>query len=55
MVGFAEEQGYAPDCRKTYYGVDNAREKRALTAANPRDDIKLENTDAAPVKSADNG
>jgi len=49
----AEEKGNAPDARKCDEGVDNACNQGILTAADPRDEVELEKSDAAPVECAD--
>ena len=41
-VARAENERDAPDARKSHKGVDNAAQKRGLTAADPRHDVKLE-------------
>ena len=50
----AEDKRNAPDSRKTYYRIDDPADYRHRTAAYPRDEIKIENSYASPVESADN-
>ena len=44
----------APHRRKTYQCIHDARHYGVLPAADPRDDIKLKNTDGTPIQSAHN-
>ena len=50
----AEQKRNTPDCRKTYKRVDNSAYDTGLSAANPCNEIKLEDADSAPVDAADN-
>ena len=50
---FAEQERDAPDARKRDDGIDNAAENGGLTAADPSDDIKIEDSYASPVESSD--
>lgn len=50
----AEEQGDAPDAGKGYECVDDTSDNGTLTAADPRNDIKFEQTDTSPVERTDN-
>ena len=51
----AKQQRNAPNTCKTYNSVDNAGEQRGLSAADPSNNVKLKQSDAAPVERADNG
>jgi len=42
-----------PDARERYYSIYYTAEQSALSAANPCDNIKIEKTDATPVKRTD--
>ena len=53
-VSFSEEKGNAPDSRKCDDRIDDAAEKRVLSAEDPGDKIELEKADATPVYSAYN-
>ena len=57
VKGFAsaKQQRDAPNTGKTYNRVDNAGEERGLSAADPRNNVKLKQTDAAPVERAYDG
>ena len=56
VVGvFSKEQGNAPDSCEGDYCIDNSREHGGGASANPRDDVKLEKSDASPVECADDG
>ena len=57
IKGFAsaKQQRDAPNARKTYHGVDDAREERGLSTADPGNDVKLKQTDAAPVEGTNDG
>lgn len=57
VKGFAsaKQQRDAPNAGKSYNGVDDAREKRGLSAADPGNDVKLKQSDAAPVERAYDG
>ena len=57
VKGFAsaKQQRNAPNACKTYNGVDNAREQRGLSAADPCNDVELKQSDAAPVESTNDG
>ena len=52
---FAEQQSDAPQTGKTYQCVDDAADHTALTAKQPRHQIKLKNAHEAPVQAADDG
>ena len=51
----SEEKRDTPDSRKGNDCIDYTAYKTTLTAAQPRNDIKLEKTYASPVKGADDG
>ena len=53
-IAFSEEQRNAPECRKSDDGVNYAADKSSLAAEDPRNDIKAEQSYAAPVYAADN-
>ena len=55
VKGFAcaKDQRDTPDARKPYRGIDDTREQRGRSAADPSNDIELEQTNAAPVECAD--
>ena len=55
LVLGSEEQRDAPDTCKSDYGIDYSADDASLSSADPRDYIKLEKTDATPVKRADYG
>ena len=42
-----------PYCRKTDKNIDDSADDSHLSAEKPCDDVKAEDTDAAPVKAAD--
>ena len=48
-----EQQGNAPQGGEADKGVDHAGDRRGLSAAYPCDYVELEQTDAAPVDTAD--
>ena len=50
---WGEQQGDAPDARKGDDGVDDPCPDRSGAAEDPRDEIELEQPDAAPVERAD--
>ena len=50
-----EEERDAPNTRKGDNGVDDAADESILTAAEPRNYVKLEKTDATPVEGSDDG
>ena len=50
-----EQQGNTPDTGQRYHRIDDAADKAILATADPRHKVKLEQTDAAPVESADDG
>ena len=50
-----EEKGNAPDARKSDHGIDYSADDATLSSSDPRDYIKLKETDASPVKRADYG
>ena len=54
VVGL-EQQRDAPDARKANGCEDNPGQQCGLPAADPGHEVKAEQTDAAPVQSADNG
>ena len=49
----SEKQGNAPDTRQCNEGINNTGNDATLSAADPRDGIKAEQPDTAPVVSAD--
>ena len=49
-----EQKCNAPDCGKSDKDVNNTAYDSCLSAANPRNKIKLKNTDTSPVESAYN-
>ena len=51
----AKQQRDAPNTGKTYNGVDDAGKQRGLSAADPGNDVKLKQSDAAPVECAHDG
>ena len=51
----AKQQRDAPNAGKSYQSIDDAAEQRGLSAADPRNDVKLKQSDAAPVESANDG
>lgn len=51
----AKQQRDAPNTCKTYYSVDDAAEQGGLSTADPCNDVKLKQTDAAPVESTHDG
>ena len=51
----AKQQRDAPNTGKSYNGVDDAAEQRGLSAADPCNDVKLKQSDAAPVERANDG
>ena len=51
----AKQQRNAPNAGKSYQSVDDAGEKRGLSAADPGNEVKLKQSDAAPVESAYDG
>lgn len=51
----AKQQRDAPNAGKTYQSVDDAAKQRGLTTADPSNDVELKKSDAAPVKSTNNG
>lgn len=57
VKGFAsaKQQRDAPNTGKTYNGVDDAGKQRGLSAADPGNDVKLKQSDAAPVECAHDG
>ena len=50
-----KQQGNAPDARQRHDGIDDTADKTVLPAADPRHEVKLEQTDAAPVERTDDG
>ena len=55
VIAGAEEQRNAPHARQSDYGIDDAGDHGGGPAAYPRNEIELEQTDAAPVQGADDG
>jgi len=55
LVSFTDKEGNAPKCGNRHHGIDNAGNDGGLTAAKPCDCVKTEQTDTAPVKTADDG
>ena len=55
LVSVAEKKWNTPDSRKCNNCVDNSAEKRVLSAEDPSNNIKLEQANASPVDTADNG
>ena len=51
--GVSEKKGNAPDTRKGNKRINNSAENCSLTAENPCDEVKLKQTDTAPVEGAD--
>ena len=49
----AENERNAPNARKSNDCINDPTEKCSLTAADPCYEVKLEKTDASPVKSSD--
>lgn len=50
---FFEQQRYAPDSRKRYYGVYYAADNCRSSSECPGNKVKFKKTDKSPVKSAD--
>ena len=55
VIAGAEEEGDAPDTGQSDHGIDDARRHGGGSAADPGDQIELEQTDATPVQRADDG
>ena len=55
MLSLPEKKGDAPNACKRYRRVYYTADKRILTAAEPRNYVKLEKTDATPVERSDDG
>ena len=57
VKGFAcaKQQRDAPNTGKSYNGVDDAAEQRGLSAADPCNEVKLKQSDTAPVERAYDG
>ena len=57
VKGFAsaKQQRDAPNACKTYNGVDDAGEQGGLSAADPGNNVKLKQSDAAPVEGTNDG
>ena len=57
VKGFAsaKQQRNAPNACKSYNSVDDAGEERGLSTADPGNEVKLKQSDAAPVESAYDG
>ena len=53
FVGISYKQGYAPYRAQADDSVDDPAENARLTAADPRDEIELEDADGSPVDAAD--
>lgn len=51
----AEDQRDTPNACQRNDGVDDTAEQRGLPAADPSHNVKLEQTDATPVQSAEDG
>ena len=51
----AKQQRDAPNAGKSYKSVDDAGKQRGLSATDPRNDVKLKQSDAAPVESTNDG
>lgn len=51
----AEEERDTPNAREGDDGVDDTADEGILTAAEPRNYVKLEKTDATPVEGSDDG
>ena len=51
----AKQQRNTPNTGKSYYRVDDAGEERGLSTADPCNDVKLKQSDAAPVESTYDG
>ena len=51
----AKQQRDAPNTCKAYQSIDDAAEQRGLSATDPGNDVKLKQSDAAPVERAYNG
>ena len=54
IMGVAEQKRNTPDSSQSNYDIDDPADNSGLSAADKADQIKLENTYAAPVKAADN-
>ena len=55
MLGVVSDQKRnAPNGTKTDECVDDSADHTCLTSADPRYDVKLENTDRTPVDTSDN-
>ena len=54
LVGISHQKRNAPNGTKTNKCVNDSADHTCLTAANPSNDIELENTDWTPVYTADN-
>ena len=50
-----EEERDAPNACKSDNGVDDTADEGILTAAEPRNYVELEKTDATPVECSDDG
>ena len=53
VAGVTEKQGDAPDRREGDQNINDPAHYAALTAADEADEVKLKDTDAAPVEAAD--
>ena len=51
----AKQQRNAPNAGKAYQGIDDAAQQRGLSATDPGNDVKLKQSNAAPVERAYNG
>jgi hypothetical protein len=52
---FAKQQGDTPKTGKTDQGKNDSADHGALSAEQPRNQVKLENTDQTPVQTSDDG
>lgn len=53
-LGISEKKRDTPNSGKRYKGIYNSTEDCGLASENPRNKIKAEKTDTAPVKRSDN-
>jgi hypothetical protein len=51
----AKQKGNTPQACQTNDGVDDSAEQSILTTKNPGNQVELEDTDASPVQTADDG
>lgn len=54
-ISASREKRDAPERRQTYQRINDAGDDRGLSAAQPRDNVKPEKTNASPVDPADDG